>query len=207
MFIELVELLRCIRAHDESWLVASIDELHERSIRRGTLGCPVCQAEYSVTDGTADFSGATVSPAIRAGNVNPDEVALRAGAFLGLADSSGTAILGGSWAAGAPALAELTSARVFTANAVTEAQQTGVGRILVQNVFPFAIASCVGIALDASFDQGAVEGAVRAIRPGGRIVGPAAIARPDGVTLVAEDAEWWVAEKPPEVTTLRRGSR
>ncbi|MBA3644813.1 MAG: hypothetical protein H0W63_01415 [Gemmatimonadaceae bacterium] len=207
MFIELVELLRCIRAHDESWLVASIDELHERSIRRGTLGCPVCQAEYRIIDGTADFSGATASAVPAAETLNSYEVALRAGAFLGLADSAGTVILGGSWAAGASTLAESTGARAFTANAMTDAEQPGVGRILVQNIFPFAIASCAGIALDATFDDRAVEGALRVIRPGGRIVGPAAIARPDGVALLAEDAEWWVGEKPPEVTTLRRGSR
>ena len=206
MFIELVELLRCIRAHDESWLVASIVELRDRSIIRGILGCPVCQAEYPIVGGVADFSGAAVSPAPVSAGTNPEDVALRAGAFLGLADSPGTVVLGGSWSAGAQALAEVTGSRVFIANALTDASQAA-GSILLKDAFPFAVASCAGVALDCTFDRRALDAAVRVLRPGGRIVFPASLTKPDGLSVLAQDAEWWVAETPPEVTTLRRGNR
>lgn len=207
MFIELVELLRCIREHDESWLVASIDELSERSIVRGRLGCPICQADYPVVEGAVDFSGATAAPALSSRSVNPEDVSLRAGAFLGLGENTGTVVLGGSWGAGAALLQRVTNSRVFVANAVPNANDVSVGRILVDNALPFGAASCAGIALDDSFHQGVFESASRVIRPRGRMVGPASLPRPAGLTLLAQDADWWVAEKPAEVTTLRRGNR
>jgi len=207
VFIELVELLRCIRAHDESWLVASIDELHERDIVRGRLGCPVCQAEYPVVEAVVDFSGAGVSPALPSCADSADDIALRAGAFLGLGETTGTVVLGGSWAMGAPQLLRATEARVFAANAAAVEDEGAVGRVLVENAMPFAASSCAGVALDGSFNQRILESAVRVLRPGGRMVGPASLPLPAGVVLLAEDADWWVAEKPPEVTTLRRGNR
>jgi hypothetical protein len=207
VFIELVELLRCIREHDESWLVASIEELSDRSISRGRLGCPICHAEYPVVEGVADFSGATVSPAVPSHSADPEDVGLRAGAFLGLAENSGTVVLGGSWAAGAVPLQRSTDARVFVANAPIDAHDISIGRILVDKTLPFGVASCAGVALDDSFHYQVFESATRVIRAGGRMVGPASVPRPAGFALLAEDAEWWVAEKPAEVTTLRRGNR
>lgn len=207
MFIELVELLRCIRAHDESWLVASIDVLHDRSIIRGRLGCPICQAEYAVVEGIADFSEARVSPVLTTRAHSPEELAVRAGAFLGLGETNGTVVLGGAWAAGAGALQRATDARVFVANVAAEAVDEMVGGILVDSAMPFGVASCAGVALDESFSASLFENAVRVLRPGGRMVGPATIRRPASLSLLAEDADWWVAEKPPEVTSLRRGNR
>lgn len=207
MFIELVELLRCIRAHDESWLVASIDELRERSIYRGRLGCPICHAEYPVVEGVVDFSGATVSPALSSRSADPEDLGLRAGAFLGLGESAGTVVLAGSWAAGAAALQRATEARVFAANPAPDDDGSAIGRILVSESLPFAASSCAGVALDESFHGSIFESAIRVIRPGGRMVGPSSLPRPAGLALLAEDSEWWVAEKPPEVTPLRRGNR
>lgn len=207
MFIELVELLRCIRAHDESWLVASIDVLRERCIHSGRLGCPICKAEYPVIEGVVDFSAASVSPALSSRSDDPEGVALRAGAFLGLAEASGTVILGGSWAAGAAALQRTTDVRVFAANSGIEDEAGAIGRILVSEAFPFAVASCAGVALDDRFHHSLYGSAVRVIRPGGRMVGPASVPCPAALTLLAEDAESWVAEKSPEVTPLRRGNR
>ena len=208
MFIELVELLRCIRAHDESWLVAAIEELADRSIIRGKLGCPVCQAEYPVANGVADFSGGHGSATHRARPLgDPTDVAMRAGAFLGLAESTGAVILGGSWAAGASDLVESTEARVFAANHSGSQTNNGVGQILVGVQLPFAASSCAGVALDDSFSAETLTSAIRVIRPGGRIVAPATLSRPATLELLAEDDEWWVARKPPELTTLRKGSR
>ena len=57
MFLELVDSLRCVRAHEDSWLVARADELVARHIVRGALGCPICEARYAVRNGIADFTG------------------------------------------------------------------------------------------------------------------------------------------------------
>src|SRR5688572_33340449 len=64
VFIELIDSLRCPVDHDESWLVASIVERSGRDIVAGTLGCPVCRAEYPIRDSIAVFGGgAFASPA------------------------------------------------------------------------------------------------------------------------------------------------
>src|SRR4029453_8595885 len=56
MFIELVDSLRCLEAHDETWLVAAASRMAGRHPLQGGLGVPVCPREYAVRDGTAWFS-------------------------------------------------------------------------------------------------------------------------------------------------------
>jgi len=47
MFSELVDVLRCPRPHEESWLVLAAHRLDGRDIMAGVLGCPVCHADPS----------------------------------------------------------------------------------------------------------------------------------------------------------------
>ena len=61
MFIELTDQLRCPADHPESFLVLIPDEMEGRRVVRGTLGCPVCHAEYRIEAGVADFQGAPLS--------------------------------------------------------------------------------------------------------------------------------------------------
>ncbi|MDQ6716993.1 MAG: hypothetical protein M3Z17_01460 [Gemmatimonadota bacterium] len=208
MFIELVELLRCIRAHDESWLVASIGEMRDRSIRTGILGCPVCSAEYPIADGIVDFTGGASPRPASALNISGEELALRAGGFLNLGGGGGVVVLGGSWAAASRDLTERVDVRVIAVNAPGDVQESAaVGLVRAADVIPLASGSCAGVALDSSFSAAAVAAAERVVRAGGRIVGAAEVERPAGLTLLAEDESWWVAEKPPAITTLRRGNR
>ena len=51
MFIELTDHLRCPADHTESYLVLLPDEMQDRSVRTGRLGCPVCGRTYVLTDG------------------------------------------------------------------------------------------------------------------------------------------------------------
>jgi hypothetical protein len=67
VFIPLVDSLRCIAGHEETWLVASIERSDERDIRRGFLGCPICFAEYPIRDGIAYFG---VDPAATSDSCN-----------------------------------------------------------------------------------------------------------------------------------------
>lgn len=208
MFIELVELLRCIRAHDESWLVASIGEMRDRSIRFGTLGCPVCSAEYPIAGGVVDFAGGNSVRAAASSKMSAEELALRAGAFLNLGESGGVVVLGGAWASAARELTNRVAARVIAVNAPAQVEDSpAVGLVRASGAIPLAAASCAGVAFDSSFSADAVAAAERVLRAGGRIVGAAGVRRPAGLTLLAEDEAWWVAEKPPEITTLRRGNR
>src|SRR5690349_20628869 len=53
MFIELLDTLRCVASHEDTWLVASFDRMDNRRVVDGTLGCPVCRAVYQIRDGVA----------------------------------------------------------------------------------------------------------------------------------------------------------
>lgn len=208
MFIELVELLRCIRAHDESWLVASIGEMRDRSIRTGILGCPVCGAEYPVRDGIVDFTGGAPQRPANAPELSGEEMAMRAGGFLNLGEGGGVVVLGGAWASASRELTERVDARVIAVNATAGVQDSAaIGIVLASDVIPLAKGSCAGVALDETFNHSAILSAQRVLRPRGRLVGPSSVLPPSGVVLIAEDEKLWVAEKPPEITNLRRGNR
>ena len=77
----------------------------------------------------------------------------------------------------------------------------------VASNIPVAPGSVFGVALDTWFPVKIVESAVRAVRPGGRIVGPATMAPPAGLSVLAHDDNYWVALKAPEVVTISRASR
>ncbi|MGH7617800.1 MAG: hypothetical protein ACREPM_11270, partial [Gemmatimonadaceae bacterium] len=89
MFTPLVDTLRCPNAHDETWLVASIERAEERDIREGTLGCPVCLAEYPIRDGIVRFADVTL-PALEAPR---EDDAVRLAAALDLTEPRMTAVL------------------------------------------------------------------------------------------------------------------
>src|SRR5206468_12299665 len=86
MFIELLDLLRCINVHEDTWLVASLKAISNRFVLDGTLGCPVCHAQDSIRGGIADFRQAGHAahpiPEHFALSFSRDEVAVRRGACL-----------------------------------------------------------------------------------------------------------------------------
>ena len=93
MFIPLVDILRCVNPHNETWLVASIERAEDRFIIDGTLGCPTCLAEYPIRDGIVYFTERVPSDA----NVQPDEgEAMRLAAALDLTEPRMTALLQGT---------------------------------------------------------------------------------------------------------------
>lgn len=55
MFIELAEYLKCPVEHEDAYLVLATGAMKGRAIRYGTLGCPVCRAEYLVVQQCVRF--------------------------------------------------------------------------------------------------------------------------------------------------------
>ncbi len=211
MFIELIDLLRCINAHDDTWLVASFKAITNRFVEEGTLGCPSCSAEYWIRGGIADFSAETVLELYeeerRAASHRREELATRAGAYLNATEPGATILLGGVWAYAAQELSVMAQVRVLALNAATEVKESEtVGLLRVGSEIPVATGSVLGVALDAWFPAKIVESAVRAVRPGGRIVGPAAIPAPEALSVLAHDDRYWVAQKAPELIPIRRSS-
>jgi hypothetical protein len=212
VFIELLDLLRCTNAHEDTWLVASFKTVSDRFVLDGTLGCPTCSAKYSITSGIADFRAGADSFRREAWlsltTLEREHVATRAGAFLNLTEPGRTVVMGGGWASAAQELSVMTEARVLALNpekGVEESETVGLLRVATE--IPVAPGSVFGVALDASFQAEILASAVKAVRPGGRIVGPTEIPPPSELLVLAHDESYWVAEKAPEVIKLSRAGR
>ena len=208
----MIDLLRCINPHEDTWLVASFKTVDNRFVLEGSLGCPTCSAQYSIHEGIADFSAGLVLPSCEAERASAshrrEELATRAGAYLDATEPGATIVLGGVWAYAAQELSEMAEVRVLALNPQAEVKESpSVGLVHVGSEIPVAPGSVLGVALDAWFPAKIVASAVRAIRPGGRIVGPAAIPAPAELSVLAHDDTYWVAQKAPEVVKLSRASR
>jgi uncharacterized protein YbaR (Trm112 family) len=188
VFLPLIDRLRCLNAHEDAWLVASIDRAEERDVLEGMLGCPVCSAEYRIRDGVVWFGDA---PAAEDETPSPAE-ALRLAAALDLTDARMTAILHGSWGAHASILRGLSPAHMLLVNPPTSVS-SGDGISIVRGpVAPVAGAWADAAALDRA--GGAMEESIRAaLRGGGRLLARADADVPMGFSELARDADVWVA--------------
>jgi uncharacterized protein YbaR (Trm112 family) len=209
MFIELVDALRCPTPHEESWLVASADRMEARHIVEGTLGCPVCRAEFPIHDGVVDFRRRTHGPT-PPGTAPDPEQAVRLAAFLDLADASGFAVLVGAWGAHAPLLrAQVDTPLVLVDPPADVVGEPGVSVLRCDGELPLAAGAARGVAIDGG-SEARVTSAVRATRAKGRVLAPTSVALPDGVRELARDDALWVGEREavasPIVTLhVRRG--
>lgn len=212
MFIELIDQLRCINDHEDTWLVASFETVSNRFVLEASLGCPSCSARYAIHGGIADFSAGLELPSCEAERAaashNREEHATRAGAYLEATEPGATIVLGGIWAYAAEELSQMAEVRVLALNAPAGVKESGgVGLVHVGSEIPVAPGSVLGVAFDAWFPAKLVASAIRAVRPGGRIVGPVTIPAPAELSVLAHDDDYWVALKAPEVVKLSRASR
>jgi uncharacterized protein YbaR (Trm112 family) len=212
VFIELIDLLRCINAHEDTWLVASFKTVSNRFVLEGNLGCPSCSAQYPIYDGIADFSAGLILPSCEAERAaashRREELATRAGAYLEATEPGAVIALGGVWAYAAQELSEMAEVRVLALNPPSEVKESQTVALLnVGSEIPVAPGSLLGVALDAWFPAKIVDSAVKAVRPGGRIVGPSVIPVPADLAVLAHDDRYWVAQKAPAVVKLSRAHR
>jgi hypothetical protein len=201
MFIELVDSLRCLEPHDETWLVAAASRMDGRHLVEGVLGCPICRREYTIRDGTAWFSAHQPGTADRhlttlAADSDPAHVT-RTAALLDLSQPGGIVVLGGSWVAHADAMAELGVAHVVVLNARSSGPGVQeVSSIVVDDRLPFGPAALRGVAVDGTAASPALlSSAASSLRSRGRLVAPLDAAVPDGVEVLARDDRVWVAER------------
>ncbi len=207
MFIEMLEQLRCIEAHEESWLVATFHRLENRELIEGELGCHVCGARYPVTRGVAWFG---VEPATidALGRPTSEIDVLELAAFLNLAEHGKSVAVTGAFGAASTEIAERFGARVFAVNPVSDtAGSEWVGVLHTTRLFPLAPGSLDGIVLDADVGAEQAERAIVYLGSGGRLVLAAGLPVPAGVEVMARDPRFTVAQKLPPLTTLGRGSR
>jgi hypothetical protein len=180
-------------------------------VLEGTLGCPICSAEYPINQGVVDFTGGESIADRDADRAHAshrrEELATRAGAYLDATQPGTTIVLGGLWAYAAHDLAEMADVRVIALNAPSDVDASErVGLVRVAARIPLATNSAHGLALDAWFSAASVDEALRVVRAAGRVVAPTSLSAPENATVLAHDEHYWVGEKAPEMISLRRSS-
>ena len=212
MFIELVDALRCPRTHEESWLVLAASRIEARHIQEGTLGCPVCRAEYPIRDGIVDLrleqtsaAAARPGPAADATHLTDRVPADHLAAMLGLGDALGFAVLVGAWDRHAEALLALGQMPplLLVDPPPGVVMVPGLSGLRADARLPLALGAARAIAVD---DDGAIrlESAVQTARAGGRVVAPAHAVVPDGVRELVRDGHVWVGEREAAPSGLVR---
>lgn len=197
MFIELVDILRCPRAHEETWLVAAVSTFHGRHIATGSLGCPICKTQYPVVDGAADFTseGHQVDPAPSAVPPPGAEDVLRARALLDLSEAGGVVVAHGASAALAGALEDSAECTILRVNPTGDGLGPGVSTLWVDDRLPIAPDSLRGALVGGDVSPALLSSLVAAIRPKGRLVAPANLPVPEGMSELARDDRQWVATR------------
>ena len=171
MFIELTDVLRCPADHPERYLVLLPQEVVDRVVVCGELGCPVCGETFPIEQGIARLGSppdiADTTPALDAGAAH---------AFLGLTGPGGYVVLVGGAALLGAELAELLDGVHLVAlnppigggvAGSADVSVIGAGRI------PLKAGSVRGVVLGAGYgsDPAWLEEAHRVVLPGLRIVG------------------------------------
>lgn len=179
MFIELTDHLRCPADHEESYLVLLPDEIRERSVRTGRLGCPVCGRTYAVTDGVLDLGGPG-RPLPRETLLTPDALT----ALVGLSGPGGYLVLVGRPASAWREVAELNAGvGLIAVNPDVEVVDEPGISVLRSGVLPLRSRSMRGAVLGSPFGEDTrwIGEAVRVVLPGLRVVGEGK--PPDGTQL------------------------
>jgi len=193
MHIELVDILRCPNPHDDTWLVATVEQMADRDIVAGTLGCPKCLAEYPVRNGVVFFAPEETAPA----TLPPasQDVALVLAAALELTDPRTVALLQGDWTVQAHLLRSLSPSRLLLLNPPRDLGADDDVSSIVSTGVPLASSSIGAAAFDGSASPATSNAMVRALRPGGRMVGPTTSPLPQGLNELTRTDAFWVAER------------
>jgi hypothetical protein len=195
MFIELTDHFRCPADHDEAFLVLLPDRVEGRSVRAGTLGCPICDRRFALQDGVLD-TGDSPSPGAPAG---PGKLTAEALATLaGLSGPGGYLVLVGPPAALWRDVAELVPGVTLVAvNPPAEVVDEAGISVLRGGRLALKTSSMRGVVLGPPYggDPGWVQEAVRVVLPGLRVVGEGPDPDPEVVDLMASAGGVWVGTR------------
>jgi uncharacterized protein YbaR (Trm112 family) len=195
MFIELTDHLRCPADHDEAFLVLLPDRVEGRSVRTGTLGCPVCDRRFELRDGVLD-TGDAPSQAAGAG---PGKLTAEALAPLaGLNGPGGYLVLVGAPAAPWRDVAALVPGVALVAvNPPPEVVDEAGISVLRGGRLTLKTGSMRGVVLGPPYggDPAWVQEAARVVLPGLRVVGEGPDPAPETIDLMASAGGVWVGTR------------
>jgi uncharacterized protein YbaR (Trm112 family) len=202
MFIELTDHLRCPDLHPESFLVLIPEAMNRREVRRGTLGCPVCQREYRIEDGVVWLGGAErpggggAAPGTAPGAASVDAAALAA--FLGVEGPGGFVGLIGEAGATAWGLSTLLpGVHLVLVNPPPDLAPSPDSSRVMSPALPIKRGSMRGMVVgrDYAATPAWVEAAIGAVLPGLRIAGEGPPPDTRGFELMGSAEGWWVGRR------------
>jgi len=190
MFIEFTDHLRCPVEHDEAFLVLLPERVEDRSVKAGTLGCPVCDRRFTLEDGVLDTDDAPPAP--------DESTRLPAEALaplVGVNGPGGYLVLVGAPAARWREVASLVpGVGIVAVNPPAGvADEPGVS-VIRSGRLPIKTHSMRGVVLGAPFggDERWMREAARVLLPGLRAVGEGADPPRDVIELMASAGGVWV---------------
>lgn len=203
MYIELIDLLRCPKDHEETWLVAAFTTIEDRFVIEAKLGCPVCGASYVITNGIADLRQQRVKRTLSSPKEDHPEAAIRVAALLDLTVPSSLAVLEGTYSSTAARVSEMTQCRVLALNPAQDIEESEtVGVILSDARIPLASNSVHALAIEQAT---LLTDAPRVLRQGARITTPTTNELPAGVVELARDDHDILGAAVEAIISLRRG--
>jgi len=196
MFIELTDHLRCPENHDEAFLVLLPDQVEGRSVRTGTLGCPICDRRFELQDGVLDTGGApTAEPEGGGPTALPAE---SLSALVGLGGPGGYLVLVGRPAAAWREVAALTPGIGLVAVNPPSSVQDESGISVIRSArLPLKSSSMRGVVLGPGYGGADdwVREAARVVLPGLRVVGEGQDPELEVIELMASAEGVWVGTR------------
>jgi hypothetical protein len=198
MFIELAELLRCPGEHEEqSFCVIVPEEMLDRDVRSGLIGCPVCRQEYPIVEGAALFGEVRAADdrLARPEAAHPTPEALQA--LLGVAGPGGYVVLVGSAATLAGPLGTLLHGiHVVVVNPPESVSSPGASTLYCRQGIPLRRSMARGVVVgEDHLQRHWIQEGARVLLNGLRLVVMSEEVVVDGVGQLAVGDGMWVGRK------------
>jgi uncharacterized protein YbaR (Trm112 family) len=178
MHLALTDRLCCPRCGPEFGLILLANDVREKRVLDGDLGCSNCRDTYPVRGGFADLRtpprASLPAPEGRPSEESPDqEETLRLGALLGVTEGPATLLLQGPASSFAKALSQILPAVEMVAldsERARDEERNGVSRLVADSRIPFFPGSFRGVLLSGDVDRGTVEEGSRVLAQESRLV-------------------------------------
>lgn len=205
MYIVLTDIMVCPRCESETGLILLADQIVERRIVAGSLGCPGCRTSYPIVDGFADLRSSSEGTSVTAGSESsPDagsrDAAFRLAALMGITEGPGAVLVAGGAGELAVEIAGLVKNLEVVAVGVGPGG-AGVSRVGASGRLPFLSGSMRAVAFTGAAAEEWLEEGTRVLAPVGRMVleaAPEAVEerlRELGLDVVAAEGRTIVAER------------
>ena len=183
MHILLTDLLACPRCGPAFGLILLAEEIEERRVLEGELGCPNCRDHYPIRSGFGDLRSSprrSVAPSGPPLAIPGQGEVMKLAALIGVTGGPGRILLAGTTSAFAPGLAALIEGVGIVAmdpRTMAWEEEPGISRLASGPDLPFMDRKLRGVVFDAREVALPLAEAVRSTAPGSRIV----LLHPDAV--------------------------